>query len=187
MANNPARPAAPSGHPPSRSLTPDMLDSLLDLWGETGRMQWLAVSGRSMLPLIRDGDQVLVEFRPRVLGPGDVIVFRRDEQLVAHRVIRLMGEGDQSFIAAKGDNVAAFDPPCPFQDVVGRVHASRSRGCERQLGTRIWRTVGQAVAWLTSLLAWAYSGRQTSFANRGVRKLAQESIRWLVRAAMLVD
>lgn len=174
-------------HAPTPPVPAETIESMLDLWGETGRMQWLAVSGRSMLPLIRDGDHVLVEFRPRVLGPGDVIVFRRGEQLVAHRVIRLMGEGGQSVVAAKGDNVAAFDPPCPLQDVIGRVHASRGRGRERQLDVRVWRVAGRAIAGLTSSLSWAYADGQASYARRGVRKLVQGITRGLVRVAMLVD
>jgi len=140
-----------------------------------------------MVPLLHDGDQVLVEFRPRNLGPGDVMIFRRGEQLVAHRVIYLIREDDRVSVVAKGDNVAAFDSPCPLQDVIGRVHASRGRGREHRLDVRIWRVAGRAIAGLTSSLSWAYDGGQASLASRGIRKLAQESIRGLVRAAMLVD
>jgi len=160
---------------------------MLDLWGETGQMQWLAIDGRSMVPLMGDGDQVLVEFRPRTLEPGDVIVFRRAEQLVAHRVIRLMGQGDGALVVAKGDNVAAFDLPCPLQDVVGRVHALRGRGREHRLDGLAWRVVGRAIVGVTRMTAWACVNRSRAITSRVVRKLAQWSIRGLVRVAMFVD
>ncbi len=177
----------PGRQPPLTSVTPDMLDSLLNLWGESGQMQWLSISGRSMLPLMRDGDRILVEFRPRALKPGDVLLFRQNELLVAHRLLRLTGQGDQPLVIAKGDNVAAFDPPYPLEDVIGRVHAIRSEDREHSLDIRAWRIAGRAIAGVASSLAWAYGGGQTSFTARGVRKLAQWSIRGLVGACLFME
>ncbi len=75
-----------------------------------GKIDMFRTSGRSMLPLIRAGTLV----RMRRAGvedvePGDVIVFRRDQRLIAHRLIekqkhasgwRLREKGDNQFMAA---------------------------------------------------------------------------------------
>lgn len=48
---------------------------------------------------------------------GDVVVFRLDEKLVAHRVIHIRAP----FLVTRGDARVAPDPPIPFSRVLGRM------------------------------------------------------------------
>ncbi len=42
-----------------------------------------------MLPLLRDGDQVLVSHIRDQVQLGDIVVFQRGDTLIAHRVLRI--------------------------------------------------------------------------------------------------
>jgi signal peptidase I len=62
------------------------------------------VSGPSMAPALRHGDQLLVDMRPvrRPVRPGDVVVVRLpDRPLAVKRVVRLEADGE---VWVEGDN-----------------------------------------------------------------------------------
>jgi len=61
-------------------------------------------SGRSMRPLIVDGSRI--DLRPASCAsvlPGDIIVFRLDGRLVAHRLIGTRRDGESILLRQKGD------------------------------------------------------------------------------------
>lgn len=62
----------------------------LALWQAQGQRQnnthWLPIVGHSMLPLLREGDQVLV-VRRRHFAIGDLALFLQGGQLIVHRVV----------------------------------------------------------------------------------------------------
>jgi len=68
-------------------------------------MHWLAVSGNSMTPLIHLGDQVLVS---RVVSEhirsGDIVLFRRDGDMIVHRVLKRHRTDKGIGFSEKGDN-----------------------------------------------------------------------------------
>ncbi len=76
----------------------------------------------SMLPSIRPGELIKITKGgdPR---SGDVVVFRRGESFIAHRLV-----WKKNFVAVtKGDNNAYCDPPISLFDIVGIVEGKRSR------------------------------------------------------------
>jgi signal peptidase I len=78
------------------------------------------VLGRSMYPWIRSGDLVFV--RPFMLEQakqGDVILFKRDDRLFVHRVVR-HGTNDAGLIT-KGDALDGEDAPVSRAEYLGRV------------------------------------------------------------------
>jgi hypothetical protein len=80
---------------------------------------WLLHRGGSMAPALRDGDRVCVQSLvgaapPR---PGEILIFRRDERLVAHRLVAV-GDG---FVVTRGDASARDDSPIPPDRLLGRV------------------------------------------------------------------
>lgn len=83
------------------------------------------VSGTSMVPVLREGDEVVAlrSAGPAGLSLGDLLVVELpDAGLVVHRLL-WKGRG-----AARtwGDGSGQMDPPVPWQDVLGRVvEASR--------------------------------------------------------------
>jgi signal peptidase I len=80
----------------------------------------LRVTGWSMLPSVWPGDTLLIE-RMSVdqVSEGDIVLFGRDQRLVAHRVVT-KGPQDPG-IVTRGDSMAAPDPPLSGGDLLGRV------------------------------------------------------------------
>lgn len=93
------------------------------LEGEAGRAT-LRVSSGSMRPRIQQGDIIgIVRVSPRVLTPGDIVVFRSEQAgLVVHRLLwRNNPLGEPSHVFTKGDAVGCLDRSVPVERVLGRV------------------------------------------------------------------
>ena len=115
------------------TLFEDVLRSLLD----DGLIVRFRVSGISMAPAIRDGDEVLVERVPS-FHRRDVVLFRdpRSQRLIAHRVMSMRG----STLVTRGDAAESPEAPIELADVLGRVVGVVREGREvplRSAGLRI--------------------------------------------------
>lgn len=125
----------------SPAPSPPWLHAAVDLLGRGGRRGVVRVHGDSMVPTLRDGEQVLVDFAPAPPAVGDVLVFRREDLLVVHRFLgRAAGEGEP-YLRFRGDGLPYFDPPIPPSAVVGRAIAARGPGGWRALRgarPRLW-------------------------------------------------
>lgn len=79
--------------------------------------------GGSMRPFIRSGDRIVVaRMEEEALRIKDVIVFRHAKgNLVAHRLIRIENQAGRRRYVTRGDAFRRADPPCAYEDVVGKV------------------------------------------------------------------
>ena len=92
---------------------PQLLKSTLNAENPT-----LTVISQSMYPLLQRGDMIIVKGATREeIEVGTVIVFRHEQGMAVHRVVRLEGET----ITTKGDANTAEDEPITYDAVVGRV------------------------------------------------------------------
>ena len=136
-----------------KSVQDPILEAVLDVWTLAGEKHYIPIAGRSMLPLIKNGDHVLVVHGCADVRCGDVVVFRYEGKLIAHRVLQIYKDiaGHHIFIT-KGDNASRCDPPLSSSEIVGRVLSIRRGGKEMSLDTPFWRMLG----WLTALstLVW---------------------------------
>jgi len=83
-----------------------------------GEPMRLTVKGKSMLPLLRDGDGVWVEEVPQdSLRRGDLVVVELNQELIVHRLVSI----DQTSWSTKGDHVIHLDPVQNPGQLVGRV------------------------------------------------------------------
>jgi signal peptidase I len=129
-----------------------VLEAALDVWSQAGERHFVPITGGSMLPLIRDGDRALVAHGCTGVRQGDVIVFRHEGRLIAHRVLRIRrSEAGLTFVT-KGDNASQFDPPLSADEIVGRVLAVERGGQYMSLDTAVWRMLGWLIA--VGTLAW---------------------------------
>ncbi len=129
-----------------------ILKVALDIWDETGKQSLIPITGRSMLPLLRPGDHVTVEHGCLKIKRGEIIVFRQENKLVVHRVIRFDDTPNERVFVTKGDNVFYFDSPVAESQLVGRVSIVQ-RGEQRLfIDTTPWQIVGGLIA--ISTLAW---------------------------------
>ena len=76
------------------------------------------VTSNSMQPIMQIGDIVVAEVvNPKVINPGDIIVVRRMEDFITHRVILSTKDG----WLTKGDNNASMDPIVERDRLIGLV------------------------------------------------------------------
>jgi len=119
----------------------------LEAWAESGRPCRIATSGRSMVPLLRDGCQVVLGPRSDGIGYGDVVVYFLDETLIVHRIVRIKQNPGGRVFLTKGDSSLFLDPrPVSESEIVGRVVAVRTGKRTIDLRSRIWRAGGCLVA-----------------------------------------
>jgi phage repressor protein C with HTH and peptisase S24 domain len=85
---------------------------------------WMPVCGASMSPLLRPGDQVLVDLT-RSWVCGDVVVVGARRGLVVHRIVAVAGDGAR--VITKGDAVSHCDRPMRSAAIVGVVIRVRRR------------------------------------------------------------
>jgi signal peptidase I len=132
--------------------SPTVVQAALDLLtGRQGRIR-LAVSGRSMVPLMREGDRVVVQLAPERVRTGDIVVVRGAQGLVVHRVVRKLDQAGGVTYLTKGDAAFHFDPPVAAPNVLGQVVALERAGQHNIDLTRLtWRVFGLGLALLSQL------------------------------------
>jgi signal peptidase I len=135
----------PAGVPSPPALTQVALaNAALHLWQRTGAPLLLPVTGTSMLPLLRPGDQLVVDPTCRLYAVGAIVVFRQADHLVVHRVVRRLDWGQR--LLTKGDN-GPFDPSIPATDLVGVVTAFDADRRRYRVATWPWRVLGWIIAY----------------------------------------
>jgi signal peptidase I len=116
--------------------------------GDGKRMVYrTALTGRSMWPIIREGDGIVVEqVAEEALRVGDVLVFAgKGARLVAHRLVRRERHGGGWRYVTRGDNGRRLDEPMEFGAIVGKVveidragRVVRTAAAGHRLRVRLW-------------------------------------------------
>jgi len=128
-------------------LTKDLLiDALTDK-----RQAKFMVTSNSMAPILRPGDQVIVEGKKEiVLHRGDIVVFSRSADLMTHRLVTFDDEG---WFVTKGDNHLYLDPPIVIVDILGRVTKIIKREKVIDLKKMEWVTINRVIGWCGRLMS----------------------------------
>ena len=112
-----------------RKLSAELVLAAVDLLGRSGRDGAVRVQGQSMLPTLRPGQLLAVDFAPVALARGDMLVFRQGEMLLVHRLLGSAKPLDgRRRLRTRGDAVLDLDPPLELDCVVGRVVAIEEDG-----------------------------------------------------------
>jgi hypothetical protein len=134
-----------------RDLRTTALLGLYRSYGRTGRRVWLDTRGTSMRPLVGPGGRMLVEFGARQTQVGEVVLFERQEAIVAHRVVGRRRRDGREQLIVKGDAEAYFDPPIAHDDILGVVRGIRGGPAgpvrRRGLGGRSSRVIAEVSRW----------------------------------------
>jgi len=113
---------------------PAILDAAVALLGSAGRFATVRVLGESMKPTLPPGSLLCVEFDPKDIARGDLLLFRQANYLAVHRVVgHATRNEERPAWRTRGDNVPAFDPAVEPSRVVGRVIALEREGAWRDL------------------------------------------------------
>ncbi|GEM_PF-2904854 len=152
-------------------LLGEMWEELLTKYGTC----WGTVISNSMHPMIRLGDQVLVErVRPGTARFGDIVVFRRNGMLIVHRMLGKRASGGKFCFLEKGD-ASLQAGVVPSEDIIGRVIVIRNSHQAIQTAHGSGRLLQLTLACISyfSLRQWISLeyclalGRNVAFKNRG--------------------
>lgn len=97
----------------------DLRSGVLELWRGSGKISRIKARGRSMEPLIKEGDEVIIK-HSGMPGFGDIILFDGPEGLVVHRVIGKRIDKGKTYILEKGDS-SPVSTIIPEEKVLGIV------------------------------------------------------------------
>lgn len=136
------------------ALSNAALAVVLDIWGQEGKQNLMAIAGTSMWPFLQAGDQVYLHHGPDTARWGEVMVFRQQGQLVVHRLVAVRRGSITRFLML-GDNRLYPDPPVVKAEIVGRVTAIRRQDVTIDLTERRWRRRSVLIAvWGFAWLCW---------------------------------
>ena len=80
------------------------------------------VEGESMLPTIRPGQTISLEYvSPSSIQVGDILIFRGAQSNVVHRLVKIEEKNGGKLYITKGDNNLTLDPPSGYERILGRV------------------------------------------------------------------
>ena len=95
-----------------------LISSLLETDLHIGDQIQFNVTSNSMQPIMQIGDLIIVEVvNTEIIKPGDVIVIRRMDDFLTHRVISIKKDG----WLTKGDNNVTMDPIVKKENLIGLV------------------------------------------------------------------
>ena len=109
----------------------------------------LRVSGKSMRPLIKQGDSIRIErCAPGNPGMGDIITFKKDGHYFTHRLVWTTKWANGIRLITKGDNEINADPPVSPVSVVGKVASIQRGNRALRLKTPFWRFINRCLGLL---------------------------------------
>ncbi len=130
----------------------------------------LRVSGASMLPAVWPGDLVTVKHRnPGELLPGQIVVYRRDELLIVHRITKNSGD----HLITRGDARPFNDPPVKAIEILGHVISIRRNGRHINPEQSSWQRAVSSI-----LRRSDFSTRLALALNRRLRRFREMQMHW---------
>ncbi|MCB8945027.1 MAG: hypothetical protein H6658_14850 [Ardenticatenaceae bacterium] len=113
-----------------------LLTSLLKESLHKGQHPQLTIDSPSMTPLLRPGDEIILEtVTLDQLKPGDILTLTTAAYLQTHRYWGLQQVAGVSYLLTRGDRPLRFDQPWPVEHLIGRVLARRRQGHTLYLNT----------------------------------------------------
>lgn len=100
-------------------------DVIVEALSKHGRIRTM-FRGRSMLPTLREGMSILIKkSSPQDVKSADIIMYKSANNMVVHRVIRVIKKGNDVVFVTKGDNHAYIDCSyIPASDLIGIVRGA---------------------------------------------------------------
>jgi signal peptidase I len=129
---------------------PDLIKSAVAFWSEAGKQNLIPVSGRSMLPVLQEGDFLLVDHTLQNVKPGHILVYRRGEDLIAHRIYRIQSSSDgRPIFLTKGDNSIQADKPVMNSEIIGTATAVYRKESCHSCHHPLMKLIGFVIAVMT--------------------------------------
>ena len=140
---------------------------------ETGSEVCLKVTGSSMLPAVWPGDVLTVRRCQIVaLQPGQIVLSRRNGQLVAHRLTSICGD---DLLITRGDSMPQNDPAMSASEVVGQVVGLSRNGRPVKLRQSFWQRASAFILQRSD-----FCMRMTLRLGLRLRRLRERQISWVL-------
>lgn len=95
----------------------------------------LKVTGASMIPSLWPGDVITIRPDAASPRPGQIVLYRREGKVVAHRIRHIRGDR----LITRGDSMRHDDPPIRQADIVGQVVCLVRNGHRVHLNQSCWQ------------------------------------------------
>ena len=96
--------------------------------------------GTSMLPVMKEGDDILVRRTPvDQLWFGDLVTYEENGRFITHRFLFAWLKQNQEVLIVKPDNRLKFDNQLPISRLVGKVVRIFREGQTVEIETKSWR------------------------------------------------
>lgn len=127
-------------------------NTLLNTFLQTGRPVCFTVTTTSMMPLIKPGDQVIVEAVSQDQWRlGDIALIRLGDAWLVHRLIDRQIKVDKEFWLTKGDNVPSADRLWSNDELHGIMILVQKTDCRLDLRLRRIRIANFALSVISRL------------------------------------
>jgi signal peptidase I len=105
----------------------------------------IQVEGRSMLPLIKAGDKVILRScKNKAPRKFDIVAYEREGKIFLHRIIKVFENGT---CICKGDNLLRSDKKVQKNELIGLVEIiERKSGKELYMRKIHWRIINALIA-----------------------------------------
>jgi hypothetical protein len=108
---------------PARNVQDDAVEML----AAGGGVAQITIQGESMLPTLRPGQRVAVDFAARSPRRGELALFRQQDYHVVHRILGPASNPPEAgCLRARGDRLPGLDPPVAPSAIRGTVIATEA-------------------------------------------------------------
>lgn len=118
---------------------------------------WVKLIGKSMLPFLSSGTLIVVrKADTKDIFIGDIVLFKKDDIIIAHRVFKKINLDGRFFLKAKSDISFFSEPLISCEELIGKVAAFKRFGREINIDNFIFRFLGLGAGLLFPFVARAH-------------------------------
>ncbi len=122
------------------------LDVVMSIWAERHERTTCPIRGDCMSPLIRQGDLLTIEHGESTLQIGDILIFKKDDDLLAHRLVFVEKSATGNLLFTKGDRSLLLDSPIMAGQIQGKVIEAQGSNGRLRFNSRFWRIINYILA-----------------------------------------
>lgn len=136
----------------AEDLHKSLIDLSNELLNEDLKLKF-KMTGNSMFPVFRHGDTGIVSrCSPEELQIGDILVFKMDGKLVAHRLVKKVYIDQKLMLCTRGDKNYKQDPTFPLENLIGRITSFERKGKTKPADSFLFRMIRLAYLYLYRII-----------------------------------
>jgi len=136
-----------------KMISDTLLEAVIDIWSERQERTFCTISGNCMLPMIKEGDSIVIEQGNKEIKIGDIVTFGMLRNPTIHRIIKIEKRDGTTFYLLKPDRYYNIHPFIPEDQILGKViEIHGSNGC-LHLNSFFWRWINYGLA-IRSYMSW---------------------------------